>query len=152
MPIDETQTCVLSDTRIFPNNKDFTVVIPESCEPFSEVMGRIQCFMGQQGLSNLQYETIGSRNISFYHPPNPMESKINPSLCQTDQPEWILDFSLSCDDIENSPGDHNVIVHLCCYSNSSRGDEMIERIIGKIQGDVCRTNRRSRRRIDQKGC
>ena len=115
-------------------------------------MDRIQCYMDQQQLSNLQQESDGTQKISYFsHRSVESGSRItqSPSPYCRDQPEWFLDISLICCDKEESPDDSTVMVYFSCFSHSSWGNEMVHRLTRSMQGDVCRTNRRWRRRIDR---
>jgi hypothetical protein len=61
--------------------------------------------------------------------------------------EWTMDFFLSSSDVVERSGFTLVTIHLCCYSNSQSNDEKLQSIVRKLEGEICRTNRRWRRRI-----
>ena len=141
---------IFLETRIYPNIQEFMVKIPKSIDPFSEILDRIKSYMELQGLSNLQCESVDAQSISYLsHRSHAVDCSIETLI---DQPEWILDFSLRFSETEKSSAVFSIIVHLCCYSNSSIGDEVVNRITSKMRGEICRTNRQWRRRINQKGC
>lgn len=125
-------------------------MIPDSCDPFSEVLDRIRCFMEQQNLSDLQWETVGKEKISYFsRRSDDLTSVIRNIPNQADQPEWVLDISLSCSIKEENPKEYHIMARLSCFSHSPRGVEIVERLTRTMPGEICRTNRRWRRRIDR---
>ena len=135
-------------------NQGFNVLIPKSCEPLSQVMDRIRCYMELQNVCNLESETMGAHKFSFFSHRlvEAMDSKSYPLPFNKDVPEWVIDFSLCHSEMEGNSEQNNIAVRICCFSHSSWGHEMVERITQKLQGDVCRTTRTWRRRMDRQLC
>ncbi len=105
--------------------------------------------MDAQKIDNIQQELIDGRKISFFSSgPIEIDSPLTRIKSNENQPDWVLDILLSCCD-EDESSHFNITVHLSCFSHTSWGNHMIHKLTGNMQGEVCRTNRRWRRRVDR---